>query len=528
MHQCPACGQPNAPDVDFCASCGKYLGWATRRLPKQPVQEEQPDAWEDLRAPSSEPVPDPGDREGDVDSVGVEDQQSVEQRAGVQVELNDQPLAVAPGSELQVTATVHNTGTRVEEYLLRLTGAAASYGIVEPTEVSVYPGSAQCVAIRFTPAREPEPAAGATSYVVEATSTVHAGVGDRAVGNLTVEPFAELHADLQPRASRGRTTGRHRVQVSNTGNVALSVDVTVQDQDSVLEFEPTSVAERISNGETLDLPLVVSGRRRWFGRSRSHSFTAEVVGGERPITLAGVRHQEAMFPWWVPPATLAMVVLVAAFVVVSGFLGKVEVPQTAGFSESRATVAISQAGLLPESRVVVTEEAPADQVVGTFPEAGSNVDPGTQVLVMVSLGERSDGQTAVPGLAGLPEEAAEVLAEAANVELEVREQVSAEPAGTVLATDPGVGLIAAQGSTVTATISAGPSEADAVEVPDVSGLSVDEAVTQLNDAGLQVAVESAKIEDADPDEVVTTLTEAGTEVGRGATVTLVVPERARQ
>lgn len=61
-------------------------------------------------------------------------------------------------------------------------------------------------------------------------------------------------------------------------------------------------------------PVLINGRRRWFGRVERLPFCAVVTPAspQPPITLNGTRRQAAIFRWWVPAVALALVAVAMA------------------------------------------------------------------------------------------------------------------------------------------------------------------------------------------------------------------------
>jgi serine/threonine-protein kinase len=84
-------------------------------------------------------------------------------------------------------------------------------------------------------------------------------------------------------------------------------------------------------------------------------------------------------------------------------------------------------------------------------------------------------------------------------------------AGVVISQDPAGGT-AKRNSVVTLVVSSGPA---VVEVPDVRGLSIDDAQQKLEDAGFRVKVRSLRI-----GNVIAQSPKAGSERKQGSTVTI--------
>nr|WP_309505380.1 PASTA domain-containing protein [Streptomyces phytophilus] len=128
--------------------------------------------------------------------------------------------------------------------------------------------------------------------------------------------------------------------------------------------------------------------------------------------------------------------------------------------------------------------------------------------------------TTVPDMAGLATAAARDRA--ARDGLEVSEGGSrpcAEEKGTVCATSPPAGEEIDRGDTVALIMSAG---SEPVRVPDVTGDPFENALAQLQDAGLEVSQESEESTEQEPGTVLRHDPAGGTEARPGDTVTATV------
>ncbi len=160
----------------------------------------------------------------------------------------------------------------------------------------------------------------------------------------------------------------------------------------------------------------------------------------------------------------------------------VRVPDLDGYRLDKARSLLEDEGLEPG---MVTRElsdsAPRDAVISTEPGKGTEVRAGTAVKLTVSKGSPVD----VPDLTGDDPEDARAELEEAGLKVEIADgRIHSEhDAGKVARQTPGAGGEAAEGDTVTLTLSKGP---EMVEVPDVVGDSVDEARDKLEGAGFGV------------------------------------------
>jgi eukaryotic-like serine/threonine-protein kinase len=131
----------------------------------------------------------------------------------------------------------------------------------------------------------------------------------------------------------------------------------------------------------------------------------------------------------------------------------------------------------------------------------------------------------VPLVVGLRQEQAIQLIEDAGLQAEVEQQPSLEvEEGRVIEQNPKEGTSVSRGSTVTITVSSGPRE---VEVPDLVGLTYEEAVDALNEVNLEprrVEVFSQR----QPGEVVNQDPKSGERVDEGTEVEVRVSKGVRQ
>ena len=170
-------------------------------------------------------------------------------------------------------------------------------------------------------------------------------------------------------------------------------------------------------------------------------------------------------------------------------VGEGEVPRVVGLTEGEARERLAEEGF----GVAVERRSSAERDEGRVLEqsvsAGKEARRGSRVALAVG-----DGQTTVeaPDLVGMrPPEAEEELQRAGLKLGERRESPSEDvPEGEVAAQEPATGEEAKRGAEVDLTVSSGPpgsGEADRVEIPDVSGLGVEEAKELLRRKGYEVA-----------------------------------------
>ena len=238
-----------------------------------------------------------------------------------------------------------------------------------------------------------------------------------------------------------------------------------------------------------------------------HERREEVVEEHAPV-----RRRRFSDPYW--PWLLLLLLLVLAGLGALWYFsrdeGKATVPNVVGDRVGQATARVEEAGL--DWTVVRTAGArPAGTVAATRPGAGTQMEEGDEVTLLVSAGPR---RVDVPDVVGLPVDDARARLEQDDLRARVRRVFSEESPGSVVAQDPSAGDRAPAGSEVRINVSKGTGR---VTVPDVVGLSEDEATQRLDQAGLEVR--SFEVPAADQEgTVVAQNPPAGDEVGEGDTV----------
>jgi len=149
------------------------------------------------------------------------------------------------------------------------------------------------------------------------------------------------------------------------------------------------------------------------------------------------------------------------------------VPQVAGQPQDTIVAALQEAGLvLGEVVPQNSDEVEADLVIGSDPEAGTEVDVNTPVDFFVSIG---DGLITVPDITGLTLEEARIeLDEACGeppcfVPVVPQDEFSDEaPAGEVIRTEPAPDTEVEPGNAIVVVVSQGPEETEppVVETPE--------------------------------------------------------------
>jgi eukaryotic-like serine/threonine-protein kinase len=145
---------------------------------------------------------------------------------------------------------------------------------------------------------------------------------------------------------------------------------------------------------------------------------------------------------------------------------------------------------------------------------------GLLFLVARSLGGGGEENTIeVPNVVGQNQEQATAALEDAGLTVRAETVESDRPPGEVIEQDPAANESVEEGAEVTLTVSGGPST---TQVPDVAGMTLQEATQALRDAGFNVTPQNEENDDVEPGQVIRTEPGAGTPLAEGETVTVFV------
>jgi serine/threonine-protein kinase len=194
----------------------------------------------------------------------------------------------------------------------------------------------------------------------------------------------------------------------------------------------------------------------------------------------------------------------------------------AGKSQDEAVKALALQGLTVDP-TIVTENNPnvaAGNVIRTDPPAGTTVQQGDVVKLVVSAGPN---QVSVPPVEGLSQANAQALLESDSYGLVVtiQQEASSLAVGNATRTDPVSGTLVSKASAITLYVSSGPAK---VKVPPLVTLTQAQAEAKLAELGLtaDVQFQSVPAGDSTDGRVTAQTPSQGVEVDPGSTVRLKV------
>ena len=196
----------------------------------------------------------------------------------------------------------------------------------------------------------------------------------------------------------------------------------------------------------------------------------------------------------------------------------VAVPDVAGLSEQDAEAAITGAGLVyVKGEDVSSDTVTAGLAVSSDPEAGTSALLGAQVTVHFSSGS---AMVDVPDVSGMTQDQARQTLETAGLKVgnATTEDSAAVKKDHVIRTNPVSGTSVQRGDTVSLVLSTGQTR-----VPDLTGLTQEQARQKLNEAGLKIGdVTSGQSEAGQKDLVISSSPGQGAQLTLGSEVSIVL------
>lgn len=206
---------------------------------------------------------------------------------------------------------------------------------------------------------------------------------------------------------------------------------------------------------------------------------------------------------------------------------KSKVPDIVGMTEAEAIEALNKVNL----GYKITERKASDKydngvVMEQKTAAGKRVDKNTQIGIVISTGKEVV-EIQVPDVRGQSEsDAQRILEDKKLVVADSKAEYSDEiEAGKVISTNPAAGTTLKEGSKVTMVVSMGAQKA---EVPNIVGISQNDAAAALSAAGLSVGTVTEEFSDQyETGIVISQATQAGSKVKTGSSVNIVVSKGAK-
>jgi beta-lactam-binding protein with PASTA domain len=201
---------------------------------------------------------------------------------------------------------------------------------------------------------------------------------------------------------------------------------------------------------------------------------------------------------------------------VSSGLPKVVIPSLVDTNVTDAVAVLTRLGLKVKQRPVPSSKE-AGTITAQDPPEGTKLETGSTVTVNVAKGPQP---VSVPSVIGQPLEQATSQLQALGFNVQPTFVESNQPPNTVIQQSPEAGQSVGKGSSMTLTVSKGPTTST---VPDVTSLDVGTAASTLASAGFKPKTVYEDVADPNLDGTVLSQSpDANTEQKPGTTVTITV------
>jgi hypothetical protein len=211
-------------------------------------------------------------------------------------------VEVEPGADSGCVLDVRNVSDIVESYRLEVLGDAAAWTTLEPPTVSVFPGDAARVVVRFHPPRDGRVPAADVPFAIRVTPSQAPAAAVVPEGVVRVAPYTATTAEIRPRTSVGRGSAKHLVAVDNRGNLPLDLAVGGTDPDDAVTVAPRPPRLAVAAGQAAFVKVRVKHRHRlWRGDPVTRPFQVHLLPenappGTEPVTLDATTVQQPMIP----------------------------------------------------------------------------------------------------------------------------------------------------------------------------------------------------------------------------------------
>jgi 5-hydroxyisourate hydrolase-like protein (transthyretin family) len=194
-------------------------------------------------------------------------------------------VELGEGNEVELHVTVHNTGTLIGGYHLRVLGADPTWVRLEAENLSLFPDTSQTV--RAVVTLPPGVAAGERRMAVQVRELTPPQAISIAEVEVMVPAAEALRVTLSPMTVIGGRSGSFGVVLENTGNTAVTAELAGTDAEDVMQFEFIPPVVSLAPGDQAIADLKATGPRRWLGAPVVRTFGLLVVPPNAPGSAAG-------------------------------------------------------------------------------------------------------------------------------------------------------------------------------------------------------------------------------------------------
>ena len=215
------------------------------------------------------------------------------------VSLSPENIQLNPGDSAEIAITVQNSSNVVDVVSLEVVGLDPSWCQLSLMQSSLFPGDKAECTLTISPPKDSASLATNYPFAIKANSQKDPTQYTEQAAALDLLPFYAFDMSVRPQKDTN-PKGYYLIELSNTGNSDLNIEMSGSDQESLCRFLFDPQRPRVAPGESAEVELVVEpGKRPFRGRPRSYRLTLTATsdpGTAEPKTIPAELDATARLP----------------------------------------------------------------------------------------------------------------------------------------------------------------------------------------------------------------------------------------
>ena len=191
----------------------------------------------------------------------------------IEVSVIPQNIQLNPGDSAEIAITVQNSSNLVDVFSLEVVGLDSSWCQLSLVHSSLFPGDKAESTLTISPPKVSASLAKNYPFTIKVNSQKDPTQFTEKPATLDLMPFFTFDASVRPQKDTN-PKGYFLIELSNSGNSDLNIQMTGNDQESLCRFLFDPQRPRVAPGENTRVELVVEPAKRPLrGRPRSYRLT---------------------------------------------------------------------------------------------------------------------------------------------------------------------------------------------------------------------------------------------------------------
>jgi serine/threonine protein kinase len=313
------------------------------------------------------------------------DKRLIQEKGGqLYATLKPTQLVTHPGSPAQAVLEIENQAGEATFVTLAVADVPPSWVAIEPVPIHLAPQQKVIVPFTIQPPRHSSARAGLHTFQIEARPDNGLVAPAVCPGQLTINPFAQLFAEVRPSSLRHGQPGE--VVLHNEGNTPGRYTAAATDVGNEVKFEFLQQEADVLPGQTQALSIVGRARKRpFFLRNRIIPFEIKVTSGPQNMAQPARLVAPPLLSWWLLLALALPLLFILLFAAITG-----------GTAYTKVCDGYFMDGSLEDECAAITAAAQATPVA--TPTVAATAQPGvvTRTVVMTPTAAVSSPQPTSP------------------------------------------------------------------------------------------------------------------------------------